>query len=92
MLSSPVPAPRIITYGTASHPQSPLHNSSAETVTPRGNPRTRKNLSNSVPDVPAEPDSDPSYSDFSSSDSSDSPDDTYYKRRRRAKENKKMPE
>ena len=53
-----VPAPLIFTYGTTSDPQSPSHDSSAETMKPKGNPTPRNNPPNMVPNVPADPDSD----------------------------------
>ena len=81
MLSYPVPDPRIFTYGTASDPQSPSHNSSAENVTPKGNPMPCNNPPNLAPNTPSEPDSDSSSSDSSSVDSYDSSDDEYYKQR-----------
>ena len=67
-----VPASPIFTYGIASDPTSPFHDSSAEIVTPKGNPKPHNNTPNEVPNVLAEPDSDPSLSDSSSSDLSDS--------------------
>ena len=48
-------------------------------MTPKGNPKPRKNPTNMVPSVPADPDSDPSFSDSSLSESSDSSDEDYYK-------------
>ena len=80
-----VPASLIFTYGTASDPPSPSNESSAESVTPKGNTEPRDNPPNLVPNVPDKPDSDPSFSDSSSSDSSDISDDEYYKQRQCAK-------
>ena len=62
-----------------------MHDPSAEIATPKRNPKPRNNPPNIVSYEPADPDSDPSLSDFSLSDSSDSLDDDYYKQRRRAK-------
>ena len=72
----PVPAPLIFTYGT-SDPSSPSYESSAESVTSKGNPTQHNNTPNTVLNVTAEPDSDPSPSDYSSLGSSDSSDDYY---------------
>ena len=72
-----VPAPQIFTYGTASDPQSPSHDSSSETVTPEKNPMRRKIPTNPVSNIPNDPDSDPILSDFSLSDSSDPSDNDY---------------
>ena len=58
----PVMTPQIFTYET-SDPPLPLHDSSAESVTPKGNPTLRNNLPNLVPNVPSDPDSDPVSSD-----------------------------
>ena len=68
---SPLPVPQIFTYGTASDPQSPPYDSSAESVTPKGNNTPHKDPTNPVRNVP----DDPSSSDSSSLDSSDSSDD-----------------
>ena len=46
-------------------------------MTPKGNPTLRNNSSNPAPNVPTDPDSDPSLSDSSLSDSYDSPDGEY---------------
>ena len=81
----PVPASPIFTYGTTSDHRSPSHDSSAESVTPKGNPTSYNKPPNPVRKVIADPDSDPSSLDSSLSDSSDSSDDEYYKIRRRAK-------
>ena len=59
---------------SANDSPSPPYDSSAETVTPRGNPKPRKKQPNPVLKVPYEPDSDPSLSDYSLSESSDSSD------------------
>ena len=59
----PVPAPPIFTYETASDPQSPSHDSSAEIVTPKVNPIPNNNPPNLAPNIPAEPDYGPSLSD-----------------------------
>ena len=73
MLSSLVPAPRtVFTHGTASDPPSQSHDSSLEIVTPKGNHTPRNNQYNTVPNIPADLDSDPSFSDSSLSDSSNS--------------------
>ena len=55
-----VPAPLIFIYGTTRDPQSPSHDSSAETMKPKGNTTPRNNPPNMVPKVPPEPYSDPS--------------------------------
>ena len=87
---SPVPVPRIFTYGISSDPQSPPHDSSEEILTPKGNYTSHNNPTNPVPKVPEDLDSDPGSSDSSSLDSSDSSDDEYYKQRRRAKKRVKI--
>ena len=72
----PIPAPHhtpIFTYGT-SYPPSPLHDFSAESVTPKVNTTPRKTPTNPVPNIPAEPDSDPILSYSSTSESSNSSD------------------
>ena len=74
----PVLIPRIFTYGTSDTP-SPSHESSAEIVTPKGNPTPRNNPTNLVQNIPADPDSYPSFSDSSSLGSSDSYDQNCYK-------------
>ena len=56
-------------------------------MTPKGNPTLRNNSSNPAPNVPTDPDSDPSLSDYSLSDSYDSPDGEYSKQRRCTKKN-----
>ena len=53
---------------------------SSESVTPKVIPNTRNNPPNLVLYVPAEPDSEPSFSYSSLSESSDSSEDEYYKR------------
>ena len=78
-LYSLVPAPPhtpISTYGT-SDPSSPSHDSSAESVTSTGNPTSRNNPPNPVPDVAADPNSYPSLPDSYSLDSYDSSDNGY---------------
>ena len=89
ILASPVhslvPASPILLYGSTSDPPSPLHDTSAESVTPERNTKPHKNPPNLVPYVPDEPNSDPSLSDYSFSDSSDSSENEYYKQRQRAK-------
>ena len=54
---STVPTLPIFLYGRASDLPSPLHESSAESVTHKGNPKPRANLPNMIPNVPDEPDS-----------------------------------
>ena len=60
---STVPASPIFTYGEASHPLSPTHDSPAESVTPTRNPEPRNNPPNQLPNVPSDPDSNPDSSD-----------------------------
>ena len=74
---SPVPASPIFFYGRASYSPSKSHDSSAESLTPKGNPTPRNNSPNMVLNLPSDPDSDPILSDHSLSDSSDSSDDEY---------------
>ena len=57
-------------------------------MTTKGNPNPRNNPTNTVQYVPANPDSDPSFSDYSLSESYDSSDEEYYKGRQRAKKDK----
>ena len=76
-------------YGSASDPPSPPHDSSAEIVTPRENTKPRDNPPNPVRNISADPDSDPTLSDYSSSESCDSSDNKYYKRRRRERKDRK---
>ena len=83
-----VPASPIFNYVTASDPQSPSHDSLAESVTQKVNPTPRNNNHNLVPNVPDDPDSDPSLSDSSLLGSSYSSDDKYHQIRLRAKKNK----
>ena len=52
---SPVPAPRLFTYGKERNTQSPPHDSSEEKVTPKGNPMSRNNLPNPVLNLTADP-------------------------------------
>ena len=75
----PVHASSIFTYGIASDPPSPRHDSLAENVTPKVNHKLREDTSNPLPNVPADPDSDPGLSYSSMSNSYDSSDDEYYK-------------
>ena len=77
---SQVPTPRtFFTHGTSSEPPLPSHESSVESVTPKVNPTPCNNPPNPVPNVPADPDSDPSSSYYYFLDSSDSSDDEYSK-------------
>ena len=85
-LYPPVPAQQTFTYST-SDPPSPSHDSSAESVTTKVNLTPHNNPHNPVPNVPADPGSDPSSSDFTLSDSSKSSDDEYYKQRQCTKKN-----
>ena len=85
---SPVQALPIFTDGSASDPASPPHDSSAESVTPKGNPNPNDNGPNIVPNVPADLDSDPSLSNSSSSDSSNLSEEDYYERRQCAEKDK----
>ena len=62
----PVPTPQIFTYGTEIEPRSPLHDSSAECVTSKRHLTPHNNLPNPVPNVPADPGSDPIFSGSSS--------------------------
>ena len=82
-----VTTPRTFTDGT-SDPPSPSHDSSAETVTPKGNPTPRKNPPNPVTNVPADPDSYPGSSYSSWSNSFDSSEDDYSKQVKCMKNNK----
>ena len=66
-----------------------MHDSSAESVTPKVNPTPCNDPPNLVPNVPDDPDSDPSLSDFPSANSSESSDDDNFKQRRCTKKNKK---
>ena len=59
------------TYGRASKPPTSLHDSSAEIVTPKGNPMPCNNPPYMVTHSPSDPDSDTSLSYSSSLDSSD---------------------
>ena len=61
-LYPPVPVPQIFTH-RESEPSSPLHKSSPEIMTPKGNPTSRNNPPDSVTNVPADPDSDTILSD-----------------------------
>ena len=77
LVHSPVHASPIFTYGSTSDPPSLPHDSLAEIVTPKGNHKPRENPPNTVPNLPAELDPEPSWSDYSSSESSDSSDNDY---------------
>ena len=57
-------------------------------MTPEVNPTPHNNPTNPVPNVPADPDSDPILSYFYPPDLSNSSDNNYYRQRRRAKKNK----
>ena len=46
----------IFTHGKSSDPPAPSHDSSAEIVAPKDNPKPRNNPPNMEPNVPAEPD------------------------------------
>ena len=85
---STIHASPLITYGIASNPLSPPHDSLVESVTPKGNPKPRNNPPNLLPNVPSDPDLDPSLSYSSLSDSSYSSDYEYHKQRQRAKKYK----
>ena len=69
-----VPTLQKFTY-QISDPSPPLHDSLAESATPTDNPMLRRNPPNSVQKVPADLDSDPSFSYCSLLDSYDSPED-----------------
>ena len=56
---------------------------------PKGIHKTHDKPPNPVPNIPADPYSDPSFSDSSSSESYESSDDEYYKRMQCAKKYKK---
>ena len=83
-----LPAPWKFAYGKVRDPPSPSHDSSAESVTPKGNPMTRNNPPNPVPNVPVDPDSDQISSDSYLSDSSESSENKYFKQIRCTKNNK----
>ena len=87
-MPSPVPATPIILYRKVRYSLSPSQHFSAERVTPKENPMPRNNPLNLEPNVPADTDSDLSFSYSSLLDSSESSDDEYYKRRRRTKKNR----
>ena len=76
ILASPVHslvnASLIFTYGSASDPPSPSHESPEESVTPKVITKSQDNPTNSVPYLPYDLDSDPSSQYSSSSESSDS--------------------
>ena len=74
-----VHASQIFTYEIACDPTSPLHDSLADSVTPIGNPKPRKNSPNPVPNVPADLDSEPKFSDSLFLESSNSSEDEHYK-------------
>ena len=84
---STVHAPQIFIYWTSSDSRSSSYESSAETVTPKGNPTPRNNPTNMVPNVPDDPESNPGLSYSSSSDSSDLSDNDYSKQVWRTKKN-----
>ena len=84
----PLPIPWTLTYGTIV-PPSPSHDSSAEIVTPEGNPTPHNNPQNPALNVPADPGSDPSFSNYSLSYPSDSSDGEYSKQRQQMKNYKK---
>ena len=88
LVHSLVHTSRIFTYGSASDPPPPPHESPEESVTPRGNPKPFHNPPNLVPNLTAEPDSGPNLSDYYLSESYDSSDKEYYKQRRRLKKDK----
>ena len=85
LVHSPVHVSPIFNYRSASNPPSPPHDSSAESVTPKGSPKPRINPPNQVPHVPSDPNSDPSLSGSSFSDSFDSSDNDYSKQIRSTK-------
>ena len=68
-LHSSIQASSIFTYGIASDPPPPPHDSLSESVTSKGNTKQHVNTFNTVP---SDQDSDPSLSDYSLSESSDS--------------------
>ena len=80
-----VHASPIFTYGRASDPPSPSHDSSEESVPPKGNPKLCNNPINPVLYVSADPELDPSLKYSSSLYSSDSSYNKYYKQRGLAK-------
>ena len=55
-IPSPVPSPCIFTYGTASDPRSPSHDSSVEIVAHKSNPTSFNKPPNMLPKVPYDPD------------------------------------
>ena len=55
----PVPASPIFLSGRTSDPVPPSNESSAEIITPKGNPKPHNNPLNLVPNVQSDPDSDP---------------------------------
>ena len=83
-----VPASPIFFYGSASNPSSLLYDSSAEIVTPKVIPKLPNKPPNPVLYLIAEPDSDPSSSDYSLSESSDSSGGKDYRILRCAKKDK----
>ena len=66
-----VPTPLTFNYGT-SDPPSPSYDSSPGSVTTKGNPKTYNNPPNPVQNAIADPNLNPSLSDYFSLDSSDS--------------------
>ena len=60
LVNYPAHTSLIFNYGSTSDPPSPPHDSLAEILTPKGNPKPRKNPPNPVTYVPADPYSDPS--------------------------------
>ena len=85
---SQVHASPIFTYKGASDPLSSPHYFLEKSVALKINLKPHNNPPNPLPNVPADPDSDPSFSDSSLSKSSDSLDKNYYKQRQRAKKYK----
>ena len=88
-VNSPVHASPIFTYLGASDPPSLSHNSLAEILSPKVNPKPRNNPPNTVLYVPSDLDSNPGLSDYSSSESSDLSDGEYFKQIQCVKKNKK---
>ena len=81
----------MFTCGSSSDPQSSPHDSSAESVTPKVNPKPHYKLPNKVLYVPDDSYLEPSLSYYSLPDPSNSSDDEYYKQRQRAKKDKINP-
>ena len=59
-------------------------------MTLKENTKPHNNIPNSIPYVPADPDSDPSLSNSSSSDSCELSESEYYRQMRRVKKDKTM--